>query len=233
MRSSWFVVFACSVLIPCLAQQAPKPSSAGYTGLGPTGFGTSHTGLTGTGFAAPFGPLRQGMGYGRGTSSGGRGSGSRRQLVAPIYVGVPVYGGGYYGQDYSDAPAYAPPQQTPGVVINQNFVPEHANPVVQEVPDSEEQSGPDVYQAPGPPPVEPGSAENSAPPESDDPIIYLIAFRDRTIVPALAYWVEGNTLKYVNMDRGINQATLDLLDRDLSKRLNQQRNVEFHLPAAR
>jgi len=33
------------------------------------------------------------------------------------------------------------------------------------------------------------------------------------------------------MDHGINQATLDLVDRDLSYRLNQERNVDFRLPS--
>jgi hypothetical protein len=33
------------------------------------------------------------------------------------------------------------------------------------------------------------------------------------------------------MDHGLNQATLDLVDRDMSRLLNQQRNVDFRLPA--
>jgi hypothetical protein len=144
--------------------------------------------------------------------------------VAPVYVAVPVYGGyGYgYAPDYVDDSGGqpAPAQSAPTVIINQNFVPDRANPVVRDVPETPDSES---YQAPGPPAVEPTP--------SDEPTIYLIAFRDHSIVPALAYWTEGNLLKYVNMDHGLNQATLDLVDRDMSRLLNQQRNVEFRLPA--
>jgi hypothetical protein len=177
------------------------------------------------------------MGFGRGNGPG-RGGYAHRQLIAPIYVGIPIYGGygyGYgdaYGADYGDAPADAPPAQTaPSVIINQNFVPDRANPMVRDVPETPDSSDQDgvSFQAPGPPPGEPSSTDSAA--LSDDPTIYLIAFRDHSIVAALAYWMEGSTLKYVNMDHTINQATLELVDRDLSHLLNQQRNVDFRLPA--
>jgi len=226
--------------VSCFAQQSARPAShPGYTAYGATGFAAPPGGLSGTSFGAPSGVVRQGMGYGRGNGAG-RGEYGRRQLIAPIYVGVPIYGGygyGYgdaYGSDYSDAPADAPPVQTsPSVIINQNFVPERANPMVRDVPETPESSDQNgaSFQAPGPPPGEPESTDAAAPPSSDDPIIYLIAFRDRSIVAALAYWMEGNTLKYVNMDHTINQASLELVDRDLSRILNQQRSVEFRLPA--
>jgi hypothetical protein len=180
------------------------------------------------------GAARQGIGHGRGNGGGyggGYGGYARRTVVAPIYVAVPGYGGyGYgYGPDYGDGSTDAPPVQTaPTVIINQNYVPDHANPVVREVPDTPDSGS---FQAPGPPPAEPSSSDADAPSESDQPTIYLIAFRDHSIVPALAYWTEGNMLKYVNMDHGLNQATLDLVDRDMSRLLNQQRNVEFRLPA--
>jgi len=120
------------------------------------------------------------------------------------------------------------------VIINQDFVPDHANPVVRDYPSVPEpaQSGMQSYTAPGPPPGEP--APEDAPvsvPDDQQPTIYLIAFLDHTIMPAFAYWTEGHTLKYVNMDHGINQATLDLVDRDLSYRLNQERSVDFRLPS--
>jgi hypothetical protein len=164
-------------------------------------------------------------------------------VVAPIYVGIPIYGGyGYgWGPDSTSAgpdAASPPASDNPSVIINQDFVPDHASPVVRDYPSAPEpgQSGMQSYTAPGPPPGEP--APDQAPaetplsvPDDEQPTIYLIAFRDHTIMPAFAYWIEGHTLKYVNMDHGINQATLDLVDRDLSYRLNQERNVDFRLPS--
>jgi len=45
--------------------------------------------------------------------------------------------------------------------------------------------------------------------------------------------MEGSTLHYVSVEHSLNQASLDLIDRDLSYRLNDERGVEFKLPAAR
>jgi hypothetical protein len=59
--------------------------------------------------------------------------------------------------------------------------------------------------------------------------IYLIAFKDQSIQAAYACWVEGNTLHYVTVQGSHNRATLDLIDRDLSDRLNRDRGVDFPL----
>ncbi len=136
----------------------------------------------------------------------------------------------YGGQQEAPAqdPAQAQGPAAPTVIINQNFIADHATPLMRTYGD--DGSGPvgmQSYQAPGPPAVEVQSSGRN----DEQPTMYLIAFRDHTIVPALAYWTEGNTLKYVNVDHTLNQATLDLIDRDLSQTLNQQRNVEFKLPA--
>jgi hypothetical protein len=42
--------------------------------------------------------------------------------------------------------------------------------------------------------------------------------------------MEGNTLHYVSVEHSMNQVSLDLIDRDLSQRLNDERGVEFKLP---
>lgn len=66
---------------------------------------------------------------------------------------------------------------------------------------------------------------------SPTPPIYLIAFNDRVIRPAVAYWVDGRTLHYVTLDHQEMQCSLDTLDRALSLELNRQRRVPFQLPA--
>jgi hypothetical protein len=60
--------------------------------------------------------------------------------------------------------------------------------------------------------------------------LYLLAFKDHTILAALAYWVEGDTLNYVTESGVPNRVSLALIDKDFSKELNKQRSVEFNLP---
>ena len=225
MRFSGLLAVASLVAASCFGQAQRNGSGSGYTGIGSSGFATSvRSGAPAAGWSRAY---SRASGYGQ------------HVVVAPIYVGVPVYGGYGYGwgpDSTSAAPDTAPPPapDNPSVIINQDFVPDHASPVVRDYPSAPEsdQGGMQSYTAPGPPPGEPEPTE--APlsvPDDEQPTIYLIAFRDHTIVPAYAYWTEGRTLKYVNMDHGINQATLDLVDRDLSCRLNQERNVDFRLPS--
>jgi hypothetical protein len=62
------------------------------------------------------------------------------------------------------------------------------------------------------------------------PTIYLIAFKDHRIVQALGYWTDAATLHYISAEYGLNQASLVLIDRDLSQRLNDERGVAFKVP---
>jgi len=166
-----------------------------------------------------YGSSYRGRYYGR----GGYGYGGGYALAYPVFVGPSPYDYGYLPPNYPPPEYYGDegPPQPPAVVINQNFVPDVANPVVREY---------------GPEDQEPGAGmrnyQNVPPPKQPEPeaTIYLIAFKDHSVVPALGWWVEGNTIKYVNLDHDINQASVDLIDRDLSKKLNAQRNVEFTLP---
>ncbi len=79
----------------------------------------------------------------------------------------------------------------------------------------------------------PPRADNA--PQPGDPIgtaqnYYLIAYKDHSVYAVLAYWVEGNTLNYVTTQNTHNQASLNLIDLDLTKTLNQARSVPFSLP---
>ena len=162
-------------------------------------------------------------------------------------VPYPVYYGGYYGYDPSaaayanGAPGYTDDgsQSGPGlpsVVINQNFVPPQANPQVRDYtgdqPQQQDQSGLKLYQSPPSHPYA-DAASQRAVGSGDQPTIYLIALRDHTIVQALGYWMEGSTLHYVSAEHTLNQLSIDLVDRDLSQRLNDERGLDFRLPPAR
>jgi hypothetical protein len=154
-----------------------------------------------------------------------------RNAIVPFPV---YYGGGYYPYDAPPAPEAADlpqdyaqggyPQQSPVVIINQSFKPDVINPVVR-----------DYSNTPLPEAV-PQNDANLQPRQSnndDSPTIYLIAMKDRTIFATLAYWVDGDSLNYVTREGSLNRASLDLVDRDFSKQLNEERNVEFKLPAPR
>jgi hypothetical protein len=150
---------------------------------------------------------------------------------APLIVPYPVfYGGGYY--DYDAPPAqmsgYPQPgdqtQPSPVVIINQYFRPDTANPVINDY-----SNVPLPEAAPRGPGGQP-QASNAAAPQDTQPIMFLIAMKDHTIYPALAYWVEGDTLNYITTQGTKNSASLDLIDREFSQQLNRERKVDFGLP---
>ncbi len=158
---------------------------------------------------------------------GGAGAGAvahpqhRRSSVVlyPVFYGNGAYDPSYYGDQSQPA---ADPNGAPSVVINQNFVPQQGNPVVRE------------YEADAPPDQPSGMRlyQNSSHPYDDSqPTLYLIAFKDHSIIQALGYWMEGGALHYVSVEHTLNQVSMDLIDRDLSQRLNDERGVQFKLPA--
>lgn len=111
------------------------------------------------------------------------------------------------------------PGTGPQVIINQNFAPDHANPVMREY--SAESPDVQVYDAPG---REPADSND------DGANYYLIAFKDHSIYSAFAYWVDGDTLHYVTPQRVHNQVSLALVDRELTERLNRGRSMQVKLP---
>src|ERR1035438_9570785 len=68
-----------------------------------------------------------------------------------------------------------------------------------------------------------GSAATSSP-------IYLIAQRDGAIQAAASYWMAGQTLHYVTLDRQEKQVALGSIDRALTQQLNRERRVSISLP---
>jgi hypothetical protein len=149
-------------------------------------------------------------------------------------VPYPVfYGGGYYDYEAPPAPtapysqsAYQVPgydngydqmTQPPVVIINQYFRPDAANPVVRDYSNV--------------PLREPNAANNDQAAAGDQQVMFLIAMKDHTIFPAIAYWVEGDTLNYITVQGSKNSVSLDLVDRDFSQQINKERKVEFGLPS--
>ncbi|MBZ5617597.1 MAG: hypothetical protein LAQ69_02510 [Acidobacteriia bacterium] len=154
-----------------------------------------------------------------------------------FWYGYPVYVGGFYdnyygnsyagyggqpalpaqGQEQPNVTVIYPPQQTP-VIINQ-FGPGDGQ--GQYATRAQPQG---TY--PMPPPVPQAEQPASAAEASH----YLIAFKDHSIYSAVAYWVDGDTLHYFTTGSTHNQASVSLVDRELTARLNRESGVEVKLP---
>ena len=232
-RFALFLVLGTLPAIPVFAQRG---------GGGHGGGGMHGGGMAGGGMRGGFGGMRGG-GF-RGGSGGFRGGfghpvfrggfgfrGSRFfGFYSPFFYPA-IYGGywdpffdysdyGYppnYGYASSGYPYAAYSSGAPAVIINQNSGGYPAPPPPEE--------------AYAPPPPEPSVRAFPTPaPQKYETPLYLVAFRDGVIRAVLAYWVDGANLHYVSMDHEQKQAPLNTVDRDLSTRLNRERNVTFALP---
>ena len=171
-----------------------------------------------------------GAGHGAGHGGGYRRGTTVLPYAYPVYVGSP-YMSGYVGDGYAD-PAYAPvpampQQQQPNITV---IYPPAQQPVVinqfgQGAAPSQQPDTVSVYQAPV------TSGNNPEGQSSGDvPTGYLIALKDHSIYSAVAYWVEGDTLHYFTSGNNHNQASLSLVDRELTERLNREKGTEVRLP---
>jgi hypothetical protein len=187
---------------------------------------------TGTGNVSPFGRI---IYPGTGAPAVTRGTNAVMGNPAPNaphpghggagLIPYPVYftGGNYLQYDPPQAPLasnYVSTPQVPDapvVIVNQYFR-----------PDGQPE---EIQQAQAPRPIQtarqasPVFAENQ-----DKDIIFLIAMKDHTIYAASSYWVEDGILNYITVQGSQNSASLDLVDRELSQRLNRNRSVSFGLP---
>lgn len=161
------------------------------------------------------------------------------QPVGPVIYPVPVFYGGYWG-GYASPPQQVyvnvqtgPPQ--PPVIINQYYTPPDAQPVVREYSSDslpKPSGGMRSFHAAVPdrsvsePVVHNADSEERA---ENEPTLYLIAFKDSAIYPAIAYWLEDGTLHYITPMGDHNQASVDLIDLKLTRRLNAERGLDFEL----
>ena len=228
MRLIGYVLLTCS-----LAQLATAQTGTTYTSRG--GFGNVL--YPGTGHAPNDAPPSFAHSLGRNVAGApiagprvnhvhGNGGG---YVPYPVIVGGFGYPGYGYGYEAPPAPQLPQPQQiivtnpAPSVVINQTFLQDRVPQYAADA-DTGSQGGMRVYE---------GLKTVPQTPRSDKPTLYLIAFKDHRIIPALGYWMEGENVHYVTTDHTLNLASLDLIDRAMSQQLNDERNVEFKLPAER
>ncbi|HET8546448.1 MAG TPA: hypothetical protein VFL57_00515 [Bryobacteraceae bacterium] len=169
--------------------------------------------------------------------------GGRSRTIAIPYA-VPVYVGGGWAYDYpppqpaANVTVVIPQQPTPSVIINHNYSPETANPVMRDYSNSSLPEAPprspevQIYTAPAP-----GRGEEPKPraqaqpsrPVDDKPNIYLIALRDGTVRSAIGYWSEDGVLHYVTPQGTINRFSLEFLDTATTEQLNRERGLDWEL----
>jgi hypothetical protein len=202
-------------------------------------------GLAGAQVGAPFSSQQNALGGQFGAAAmarplggiptgqaGHRGGGQASRRAATGFVapyGYSWYTPGLY--DYgtpssvstytADAPPYmmppppaaaAPVPPAPPVIINQYF------------------SGPPPANGAYAPPPDSDTPHTAGEPLAPVDNYYLIAYKDHSVYPAISYWVEDKTLHYVTTQNTHNQASLDLIDLNLTRTINQARNVTFTLP---
>ncbi|MGB7760021.1 MAG: hypothetical protein WBL61_09340 [Bryobacteraceae bacterium] len=229
-------------------------SMGGGVGHGSVGGGYHGGGATGSAYRGGYSGSRGygsgAYGYGRGYGYGGygyRGYGYRgygyRGGYWPFYGwGYPWFGFGYsywpgyyygygdyypynyyYPDTYSDPSyayspdpmaTYAPAQGDPyGQTARPGTYSAAAHPVTHAYDEYGQETA-----ATG------GSPTNSSP-------IYLLAQKDGEIQAAASYWIAGQTLHYVTLDRQEKQVALSSIDRALTQQLNRERRVSITLPA--
>jgi hypothetical protein len=183
----------------------------GHSGGGHSGGG--HSG--GSGF--------HGGGFHGGSVSGHGGYGGYGGYGRSAFIpyAAPVYGLGY---GYT---LYSPPPVSPAGYADTGYA---APP-----PDQSMDYGPNTGQ-PAPPPTDEEiqayyRAQSPSPQETaiNEGKYYLIAYKDHTVYTALSFWVENGVLNYTTQQNAHNQVSLDLLDIDLTKRLNSGRGMPFNI----
>jgi len=184
-----------------LASNSVAQRGGGFRG---GGFGGFHAGAGG--FHGGFGGFNRGFNR---PFIGNRGWGYRAGygypawgLGFPYWPVYPTYP--YYGTDdgYSSYSTYEP---SPNVTVVYPQQP----PSVVYMPDARDS--------------EARNLSSSSP-------MYLMAFQDHTIRAAIAYWVDGPTLHYVDLQHEQTKVPLEFVDRNLTIWLNRERNVAIVLP---
>ena len=142
----------------------------------------------------------------------------------PVYLGA--YSDGAYPYSAEQPAAAAPPAQNVTVVYPPAPAPAAAPIIIYpsgggDAQASAEGSARRPYQP---------SEETAPPPERTQ---YLLAFRDHTVYATPAYWVDGDTIHYFTAGNKHNQASVSLIDRELTGRLNRDSGLAVTLPPAK
>jgi hypothetical protein len=126
----------------------------------------------------------------------------------------PFFDGGY-GYDVPNSPA----------AVDDGSAPEAPQP---EATDAEARQTDRRYRVPEPAPAPTAESASSAPAENEQ---FVFVRRDGTVFFAVAYAWENGTLRYVTSQGLRRTVTQDALDLDATRQFNEQRGLNFQLPA--
>ncbi len=204
----------CLLILPAAARSGGSHGGGGAHGGG--GFHGSYGGYRG-GYGGYYGNrgFRSGV-YAYNRYRYGAGLSYWPWLYSYPYYGYDYYPGYDYGYSYPSydydysPPVVVYPQAPPPQYYQQPPAPVHSE--IHEYPDH--------------------STASIVRPAGEQPI-YLIALKGQeNIQAAITYWVEGNTLQYLNLQHQQKHVPLDSVDRALTFQLNHERNMDLRLPPA-
>jgi len=143
-------------------------------------------------------------------------------LAWPVVVGGVYSDPSYADQQPPNITIVMPPQpSSPPLTINQSFPPESSKGVLPE-------HGPGAADAST---SSDRQDEPAASPAQDERALLFVALKDGSVYTAVAYWVEDGTLYYTTPQDHHNQVSLDLVDRELTARLNAGSGGGLRLPS--
>ena len=232
------LVVSLALVSSALAQRNPIRTSGAMP----------RSGAPSTGGNRPVGPSTPGALPPGSLSGPGRMNGGRPNVAYGAAYGA-LYDSdadGFYSSDagfdvpdgyiddgfYSHRPPREQPEMPlPTVIINEGFRIDPIHPQLRDYTNVKlPEPGTVLY-----PPSTATAGPTEPPPVLADaqPPIFLIALQDHVILPALAYWVQGNTLHYISLDGVSTQMKLTWVDHYCSQQLNWERHVPFALPTVK
>lgn len=169
-------------------------------------------------------------GHGGGLAPGGFGAGharfrsgiglrpmgfSHRFRSSLLPYGYPLFD---YGYDYSGYNEYPP---EPNVIV----VPQPAPQMTMQAPREPVQAAIHEYR-------EAPTVLPAAPAPKGEEVAFVIALNDGSRRSANAVWVQDNMLHYIDPDDKQQQISMRSVDRQSTRRINRERNLDLSLPAA-
>ncbi|MBL8220519.1 MAG: hypothetical protein JNL62_14900 [Bryobacterales bacterium] len=199
-----------------------------------SGLGATVSSLPQTGRVIPMGP---GV-YSHPVRTPGNNWSPRGARTMAIPWGLPITTG-YVATvpEYVPVPVPQPQvQPAPSVIINQYYSPEQVRPQMKEYDDLPEARLPRTEVRGGdvrvhPPAPKTAPAETST--DSSKPTITLLAFKDSSVIAAIAYWEQAEQLHFVTNSFAKKIVPVGSLDNALSEQLNKERKVDFKLESMR